>query len=445
MNLIKIGHIIGLLLIIEQTTAQNLVPNGGFEEYIGKGHSRYWTQALNEFNHFYHSDLKSPNGGAANGSGYHCLCMYGMQENEFMHVALGKRLEPNKRYLLTMNVRISNSGDEVHKYDIPKKLKRLDWYFTSIPLNVLNKLFITAEPSASFAFVAPHSTVWVPMSVEYDAMGDEQFLTIGNITRIFEKIKEDEKKDSVEAIFMNLEAREKNEMDSVRNKFIVELDEYKVSSTEEYSMNPYVENKRKKRKRERKKYDEQLRKNNEVGQKIKDGQVIVKRKYFAIKQKYEAMVDNEKLNFSINVCFDDISITEMKGIAVSNTNAISSLKPIEGKTIILKNIRFNTDEFVLLEGSTKQLDELIQWMKTYPAVQIQISGHTDNTGTEKHNLELSGNRAKAVGEYLNKNGIDTNRMKFKGYASHYALADNSSEAGRALNRRVEVTILKIEE
>jgi outer membrane protein OmpA-like peptidoglycan-associated protein len=443
-NLLKIGHIIGLLLVIEHVAAQNLVPNGGFEEYIGKGHSRYWTQAQEEFNHFYHSDLKSPNGGAANGNGYHCLCMYGMQENEFMHVALGKRLEPNKRYLLTMNVRISNAGDEVHKYDLPKKLKRLDWYFTSIPLNVLNKLFITAEPSASFGFVAPHATVWTPMSLEYDAVGDEQFLTIGNITRIFEKIKEDEKKDSVQAIFTALELREKHEMDSVRNKFIVELDEYKVSSTDEFSMNPYVENKRKKRRREQKKYDEQLRKNNEVGQKIKDGQVAVKRKYHTIIQKYEAMVDNDKLNFSINVCFDDISITEMKGVSVANTNPISTLKPVEGKTIVLKNIRFNTDEAVLLEGSTNQLDELIQWMKTYPETQIQISGHTDNTGTEKHNLELSANRAKAVVEYLNKNGIETERMKFKGYAARYALADNSSEAGRSLNRRVEVTILKTE-
>jgi outer membrane protein OmpA-like peptidoglycan-associated protein len=428
----------------EHTQAQNLVPNGGFEDYISKGHSRYWTQAQEEFNHFYHSDLKSPNGGAATGNGYHCLCMYGMQENEFMHVALGKRLEPNKRYLLTMNVRISNAGDEVHKYDLPKKLKRLDWYFTSIPINVLNKLFITAEPSASFGFVAPHSTVWTPMRVEYDAIGDEQFLTIGNITRIFEKIKEDEKKDSIQSIFLNLELKEQHEMDSVRNKHIVELDEYKVSSTDEYSMNPYVENKRKMRKHEKKKYEVQLRKNNEVGQKIKDGQIVVKRKYHSIKQKYESMVENDKLNFSINVCFDDISITEMKGVAVSSTNAISTLKPEEGKTIVLKNIRFNTDESVLLDGSTKQLDELIQWLKTYPETQIQISGHTDNTGTEKHNLELSANRAKAVVEYLAKYGIETNRMKFKGYAARYALADNSSEAGKALNRRVEVTVLKID-
>lgn len=430
------------MLLHSKAYAQNLVPNGGFEEYIGKGHSRYWTQAQAEFNHFYHNDLNSANGGAATGSGYHCLCMYGMQENEFMHVALGRRLEPNKRYLLSMNVRLSNTGDEVTKYDLPKKFKRLDWYFTSIPLNVLNKLFITAEPSVSFDFLYPHSTKWITMTAEYNATGDEQFLTIGNITRIFEKIRQDEKLDSLKAILLGLDDAETHEMDSVRNKYIVELDEYKVSSNSEYSMNSLVENKRKKRKREQRKFDEQLAKNNEVGRKIYDGQLLVKKKYYKIKQTYEGMIENEKQNFSVNVCYDDISITEIPGVVVTNTNSITNTQPIDGKTIVLNHIRFKTDEYSLVEGSTKQLDELSAWMKSYPEVQIQLSGHTDNVGEEKHNQQLSANRAQAVVDYLTENGIEKERLKFKGYGSRYSLADNSSEAGRALNRRVELTIIK---
>lgn len=444
MNSVKISHIIAFTCLTTTGWSQNLVPNGGFEEYIGKHHSRYWTQAQGDFNHFYHNDLGNLNGGAANGSGYHCLCMYGMQENEFMHVALGKKLEKGKKYLLSMSVRLSNNADEVHKYDLPKKLKRLDWYFTSIPINVLNKLFITAEPSSSFDFISPHSTKWINVSQEYTANGDEQFLTIGNITRIYEKIQLDEKLDSLKTLLLSLDKREQHEMDSVRNKYIVELDEYKVNTAQDYSMNSLVESKRKRKRREQKKFDQQIAKNNEIGKKIRDAQQVVKKKYYVVKIKLESQIENEKQNFAVNVCFDDVSITEIKGVAVSDNNSVLNSKPVAGKTVVLNNIYFKTDSHELLNESTKELDELISWMKTYSKLTIQISGHTDNVGTEKHNMELSANRAKEVGEYLIKNGIKPERLQHKGYAARFALADNGSEQGRALNRRVEVTILKIE-
>ncbi len=444
MKFARFSHIALLVLFPKVSNSQAIVPNGGFEDYINKGHSRYWTQAVGEFNHFYHSDISTANGGAANGRGYHCLCMYGMEPNEFMHVALSKKLEANKKYLLTMNVRMSNVNDEVHKNDLPKRLKRLDWYFTSIPLNVLYKLFITAEPSASFDFLYPQSTGWVKLSAEYNATGDEQFLTIGNITKIYDKIKRDEKLDSLYQLYLNLDNKEKAEKDSVRAKYIVELDEYKLTNTDEYSMNPYVESKRKRKRRAEKRYQEQIEKNKEVGNKINDGQIIVKKKYYKIKEKYTYLIEEEKKNFAMNICFDDVMITEMEGINTESVKSISQTKAIEGNTIVLKDIRFNTDKYDLLDEGINQLTEVVSWLKLNSTIQIQISGHTDNTGDEKHNIELSTNRAKAVVDYFTKNGIDVSRMKYMGYGSSYALADNSSELGKALNRRVELTILKVD-
>lgn len=422
--------------------AQSIIPNGGFEEYRGVGHSRYWTQTLGEFNHFYHQDFLPDNKGAATGKGYHCLCMYGMDENEFMHIALQHKLEPGRTYKLSMMVRMSNTGDQVHKNDLWKEVKRLDWYFTSIPINVLNKLFITAEPSASFPFKAQESLGWTYMSTEYTATGEEQFLTIGNITRLYEKIKRDQLLDSLKTALLSLEEDEIREMDSVRSKYMSELAPINASNEEEYSMNSLVEKKKKKRrKRRRAKEQEEWSKSHEIGSKIGEGQTAVKKKYYVRKDRLIYAIETTKKSYAVNVCFDDINMQPMEKTGPVAYDLWSSAHLQTGKTIVLKNVQFNTDAFDLLPGTTGQLDELVSWMKSKPGVKVQISGHTDNTGTEKHNLELSANRAKAVMNYLLSRGIAPHQISYAGYGSQYALADNTTAVGRALNRRVEFTVL----
>jgi outer membrane protein OmpA-like peptidoglycan-associated protein len=73
---------------------------------------------------------------------------------------------------------------------------------------------------------------------------------------------------------------------------------------------------------------------------------------------------------------------------------------------------------------------------------IALSGHTDNDGNAKANLKLSDDRAKAVVDYLVKKGIAANRLSEKGYGDTMPVADNGSEAGKAQNRRTDVTIIK---
>jgi outer membrane protein OmpA-like peptidoglycan-associated protein len=107
----------------------------------------------------------------------------------------------------------------------------------------------------------------------------------------------------------------------------------------------------------------------------------------------------------------------------------------------LKNIQFELNSSKLQEVSLIELNKLLQLMNDNPNIKVQISGHTDNSGTEQHNIQLSLARAKAVADYLISKGINANRLTWKGYGSSKPFADNATEQGRALNRRTEFTII----
>lgn len=117
------------------------------------------------------------------------------------------------------------------------------------------------------------------------------------------------------------------------------------------------------------------------------------------------------------------------------------LQPIAvNATASLKNIQFDLKSIELKPVSLTELDKLLQLMGDNPTVHVQISGHTDNIGRDADNLTLSANRAKAVASYLISKGIAANRLTWKGYGATKPVADNSTEEGRAKNRRTEFTI-----
>ncbi|HEY3388240.1 MAG TPA: OmpA family protein [Prolixibacteraceae bacterium] len=120
-----------------------------------------------------------------------------------------------------------------------------------------------------------------------------------------------------------------------------------------------------------------------------------------------------------------------------------ALDPIEnGKTTILKNIFFETDSFRLEPESRGQLKEIVDFMNMNRGLVIEIGGHTDNQGSENYNLVLSAKRADAVVKSLIDMGIPPARLKSRGYGFSIPVADNSTEEGRALNRRTEFKILE---
>jgi outer membrane protein OmpA-like peptidoglycan-associated protein/tetratricopeptide (TPR) repeat protein len=126
---------------------------------------------------------------------------------------------------------------------------------------------------------------------------------------------------------------------------------------------------------------------------------------------------------------------------VYNLN-IDLLKVKVGKKVVLNNILFETGRSILTVSSSGELQRLLNIMLNNPQMKIEISGHTDKTGSEPVNFKLSENRAKAVVDYLVKKGIDRSRMEFKGFGSLQPIDDNATAKGRAKNRRVEFKILE---
>lgn len=112
-----------------------------------------------------------------------------------------------------------------------------------------------------------------------------------------------------------------------------------------------------------------------------------------------------------------------------------------GETVILNNVFFDTDKFVLKEESQIELNRLVDLMKKNSRVKIEIGGHTDNQGSKEHNVVLSQNRALAVMKFLVEHGIEKTRLTSAGYGMGKPIAPNDTEEGRAMNRRTEFKIM----
>ncbi len=113
-----------------------------------------------------------------------------------------------------------------------------------------------------------------------------------------------------------------------------------------------------------------------------------------------------------------------------------------GQKVLLNNIFFEQSKYDLLDESFPELDRVAMLLKSNPTIEIQLEGHTDNQGDFMLNVELSRNRVMAVRDYLVRQGIDQNRIHYKGYGSTRPLANNHTEDNRRKNRRVEFVIVK---
>lgn len=111
-------------------------------------------------------------------------------------------------------------------------------------------------------------------------------------------------------------------------------------------------------------------------------------------------------------------------------------------TYILSNVFFEHNSFRLLSSSYRQINELADYLNTRAEVKAIITGHTDNTGTEQFNRWLSEQRALAVVQALIEKGISSLRLTYEGKGETMPLENNSTESGKALNRRVEVTLVR---
>jgi OOP family OmpA-OmpF porin len=117
--------------------------------------------------------------------------------------------------------------------------------------------------------------------------------------------------------------------------------------------------------------------------------------------------------------------------------------PVQVKryTGIIPEIDFELGSAILARSSLKTLDKVVQVLKDYPEVRLEISGHTDSAGSRDANVELSKQRADAVAKYLVDHRIERDRITTIGYGPDKPIATNDTSAGRKRNRRVEFRLV----
>ncbi|MGQ7246240.1 OmpA family protein [Halomonas sp. V046] len=115
----------------------------------------------------------------------------------------------------------------------------------------------------------------------------------------------------------------------------------------------------------------------------------------------------------------------------------------QGDNIVLNmpsSVTFGFDSSELTGSATSALNDVANVLTQYPETRVNIAGHTDSTGEAGYNQQLSERRAQAVGSFLGGRGVASSRLVVSGYGENQPIASNNTEAGRAENRRVEITL-----
>ena len=128
--------------------------------------------------------------------------------------------------------------------------------------------------------------------------------------------------------------------------------------------------------------------------------------------------------------------------AVTYTIPMFALR--EEMVLQLRNIQFDHNSYALTKSSYSELDKLVKLMQDNPSMQIELSAHTDDVGSDRYNMRLSQRRGESAMKYLLRNGIAADRIVAKGYGKTKPLVPNTSDENRAINRRVEFTINAIQ-
>jgi outer membrane protein OmpA-like peptidoglycan-associated protein len=145
-------------------------------------------------------------------------------------------------------------------------------------------------------------------------------------------------------------------------------------------------------------------------------------------------------SFGYQDLLTDVSISEPVSEYATRDFTIAMLE--EGQAMVLNNIYFKVASAELLQESVPELEKIEAFMKNNPTIAVEIAGHTSSEGNDDYNLKLSQDRANAIKSWLTGKGISEKRIKTVGYGKNKPVADNSTEDGRKLNRRVEFRIIK---
>jgi outer membrane protein OmpA-like peptidoglycan-associated protein len=130
--------------------------------------------------------------------------------------------------------------------------------------------------------------------------------------------------------------------------------------------------------------------------------------------------------------------------AFASTEAASIQRDQDVLALTFKSdMLFDVNSATLKPGAYQEIDRAAAVLKRYPQTRIRVAGHTDSTGSETYNMELSRRRAEAVRNALVTRGVDPARIDTVGYGESSPIAGNDTPSGRQMNRRVTLTITPI--
>jgi peptidoglycan-associated lipoprotein len=138
-----------------------------------------------------------------------------------------------------------------------------------------------------------------------------------------------------------------------------------------------------------------------------------------------------------------LTVTANDGRGGTATNSIT-IPVMRRAPITFEDVHFDFDMSTLRPDAIQILDRAVMTLQANPTLTVTIEGHTDSVGTAEYNLSLGERRANAVRNYLMDRGIAAGRMRTVSYGEERPVADNGTDAGRAMNRRAHIVQMTIQ-
>jgi outer membrane protein OmpA-like peptidoglycan-associated protein len=401
------------------TTAQNLVPNGDFESNQ-HGMVSDWKQPVDDYYHYDVTVNQTDSGtqyNAING-----LCLLQPYPSEFLLAKLKEPLVKGKKYCVGMNIFYSTTF-----IGSIQKVQSIDISFSDTNIEVYRRRILVREPKIKLSFMDAAGIFYQPAKVIFEADGTEEYIIIGKFHAPAEQvaISIEDKRTLIwkELYYTN---------DSIKKYYQSLLPPPNGAFT----------------KKEIKKETKRLNDSIAILDALKMEAIYKSSQFYRQKA---ADLENEKNDsnglvkgyhvrvYFDNICVAPVLIQEECECEIENKTLFKI-----GQTYRLNNIHFDLDKSIFRPESYKEMDNLYSILTKYPKMEIQLNGHTDSLNTHKYNVDLSNKRAKAVYDYLIKKGIQPKRLKWKGYGELIPITENTTDKGRAINRRVEFTVIKNE-
>ena len=393
--------------------SQNLIPNGGFEEFDNH-EVKLWKQPADPYYHF-----EKIEGASHSGIAYNGLCLWKWQISEFMSIELAEPLEKGTFYEFNMFTRRDPNTTEY----AGDSLTQIGILFTNIPKNVSKK--IVALDSANILLRLEPINNWYSTKGLYLAKGGEKYFTLGYFASINGKNNNCVQHQDLEARFIKMDSLKKAENDSIDKALDFLRKEYALDKS-------WDEINKIQNKRLRKKQEIQFKQNNNIINKnIQLAIEQIQRYYSNFEPPYEIINSKNSCSCHVRYYFDDLELTK-----ISDDKLVA-------EHLALENIYFDTDKSILKSTSFQSLDYVVNMLNERKNILIRIDGYTDNVGDKNHNIQLSDDRAQSVANYLILKGINKNIISSKGFGADHPISSNSTEIGRAKNRRVVISIVKI--